>query len=102
MINFVCSQTGFKLDSEKEKYINLLQAQLSDEELALIFYDAISKLAENKEGFQGFHDLLDETHFLENINQLVLLDEKHFYFYPKTPFKFMSREERNNVRVLFS
>lgn len=100
IVNFVYSQTAFKDEYDKEKYLNLLQAQLSDEELALLFYDAISKYGENKEGHQHFREMLDETHFLENINPQVLLDRKHCFFYPKTTFKFMSRDDMKKAKEL--
>ena len=100
IVKFVYSQDEFKYDSDKEKYLNLLQAQLSDEELALIFYDAISSYGENKDGNHLFHDMLDDTHFLENIKPEILLDRMHCYFYPKTPFKFMSWDERNSAKSI--
>lgn len=100
IVNFVCSQTEFKNEYDKEKYLNILQAQLSDEELAFIFYDAISKYGENKDGRQKFHDMLDETHFLENIRPEVLLSRKHCFFYPQTSFKFMSMDERRMAKML--
>lgn len=100
IVNFVYGQNAFRDEHDKEKYLNLLQAQLSDEELALLFYDAISKYGENKEGHHYFRDMLDETHFLENIKPQVLLDRKHCYFYPKTAFKFMSRDELKKAKRL--
>lgn len=100
IVSFVYSQAELKEAKDKEKYLNLLQAQLSDEELALIFYDAISKSGENKDGRQLFHDMLDETHFLENIKPQVLLDVKHCYFYPRTTFKFMSRDDIRKAKAL--
>lgn len=100
IVNFVYGQTAFRDEYDKEKYLNLLQAQLSDEELALLFYDAISKYGENKEGQQHFREMLDETHFLENIKPQVLLDKKHCFFYPKTAFKFMSRDELKKAKEL--
>lgn len=93
IVNFVYGQEKFEREDDKEHYLNLLQAQLSDEELALIFYDAISKYGENKEGNQIFRQMLDETHFLENIKPEVLLDRNHCFFYPKTIFKYMSRDD---------
>lgn len=94
IVNFVYYQTKFKEDNDKEHYLNLLQAQLSDEELALIFYDAISSYGENKTGEHKFQEMLDETHFFENIKAEALLDKNHCYFYPKTTFKFMSKDDK--------
>lgn len=100
ILNFVYTQTEFTDDHDKEKYLNLLQAQLSDEELALIFYDAISRYGENKDGNLYFYEILNKTHFLENIMPEVLLSRNHCYFYPKTKFKFMSKDEWNKARAL--
>lgn len=100
IVNFVCCQKNFKQSDDKEHYLNLLQAQLSDEELALIFYDAISKYGENKEGDLVFRQMLDETHFLENIKPEVLLDRNHCFFYPKTIFKYMSRDDKKKSLLL--
>lgn len=100
IVNFVYSQTAFKEEHDKEKYLNLLQAQLSDEELALLFYDAISRYGENKEGKQYFREILDDTHFLENIKPQVLLSRRHCFFYPKTIFKFMSRDDIRKAKEL--
>lgn len=100
VVGFVYTQTRFKDEGDKEHYLNLLQAQLSDEELALIFYDAISKFGENKKGKQVFRQMLDETHFLENINSEVLLDKNHCFFYPRTTFKFMSKDDKKKVLLI--
>lgn len=94
IVNFVYGQKNFKEKDDKERYLNLLQAQLSDEELALIFYDAISMYGENKEGDHVFRQMLDETNFLENIKPEVLLDRNHCFFYPKTIFKYMSWDDK--------
>ena len=100
IVNFVYSQNKFKEEDDREHYLNLLQAQLSDEELALIFYDAISKYGENKNGDLAFRKMLDETHFLENIKPDVLLDRNHCFFYPKTMFKYMSRDDKKKSLLL--
>lgn len=100
IVSFVYNQKKFKELDDKEHYLNLLQAQLSDEELALIFYDAISKYGENKTGKQQFRQMLDETHFWENIKSEVLLDSNHCFFYPMTLFKFMSKDDKKRVRLL--
>lgn len=76
-----------------EKYLNLLQAQLSNEELALIFYNALSAYGKNKDGFLKFRELLDDTGFLENIDRAFLLAPNHYVFYPKTKFKFLNCNE---------
>lgn len=56
-IRFVKEQDGSIIT--KQRYINLLQSQLSDEELALLFYDAISPYGKNKNGESVFFDMLE-------------------------------------------
>ncbi len=102
IVSFVYHQTKFKDTDDKEHYLNLLQAQLSDEELALIFYDAISSFGESKTGEQIFQRMLDETHFLENIKGDVLLDKNHCFFYPQTTFKFMSKDDKAKAASLIA
>ena len=82
----------------RDRYLNLLQAQLSNEELCFIFYDAISKYGKNKNGIYKFRQMLDDTHFLENIDSTFLLNRNHYKFYPKTEFKFLNRTELASIR----
>ena len=81
----------------RDRYLNLLQAQLSNEELCFIFYNALSKYGKDKEGTLRFRQMLDDTHFLENIDPTFLLNRNHFKFYPKTAFKFLNRTELEKV-----
>ena len=93
-MKFVLDDPYNKIDSEsRERYLNILQAQLSNEELCFIFYDAISKYGKNKDGEDRFRQMLDNTHFLENIDPTFLLNRNHFKFYPQTSFKFLNRTE---------
>lgn len=90
-LKFVKDQDGKIIN--KQRYINLLQSQLSDEELCLIFYDAISPYGMNKKGDGIFYKLLEESEMLENINENVLIAKSHAKIYPSTKFKFLSRRE---------
>lgn len=90
-IKFVKEQDGNVI--KKQRYINLLQSQLSDEELALLFYDAISPYGRNKSGESVFYIMLEDSEMLENISEKVLIDRSHAKFYPLTKFKFLSRKE---------
>ena len=85
--------------SDTEHYLNLLQAQLSNEELCFIFYNAISKYGKDKHGVLKFKKMLDKTQFLENIDSSFLLNRNHYCFYSHTPFKFLNRDELKNVIV---
>lgn len=91
-------ETNIVDDTKKKQYLNILKAQLSDEALALIMYDAISKFGQNKEGFNKFHDVLDRLNFLENIQESVLLERCHYRFYPHTYFRFLNADELKRVQ----
>lgn len=94
MINFVIEQWG---DSKADicKYLNFIQAQMSNEELALIFYDVISHYGLDKNYNYKFKDKIDEYGFLENIDSTILLDRSHHIVFSKTRFKFLNRDEKN-------
>lgn len=97
-IKFVVDDPYNKADKVmRERYLNLLQAQLSNEELCLLFYNGISKYGENKDGQLQFRRMLDETNFLENIDKTFLLNENQYRFYPHTRFKFLNREQLKHV-----
>lgn len=80
-------------EADRNLYLNLLQAQLSNEELSLLFYDAISKYGRDKDNNYKFKNLLDDTNFLDNIEENYLLDRKHYAVYSNTLFKFLNRDE---------
>ncbi len=72
---------------EKQKYMDLLQAQLSTDEMGLIFYNATLGERSKKKlsGVRLFQKWLDEYKVLENIDDesVVNITDKHKY-YPKT------------------
>ena len=72
----------------KKKYIDIVQAQMSDDELYLVFYNGISKFG--KEKLQPF---LEEYGFLENIRSRGKIFDLHAsQFYPKTKFKYLTSQ----------
>jgi hypothetical protein len=84
-----------KLEKKNEmRYLNLLQAELSNDEMQLIFYNAVSRHGKKKDGSFGFHKWLDEYSILENIDQSNVISRWHHWFYPKTIFKFLNDQER--------
>ena len=80
-----------------QKYLNILQSQMPDEELALLFYSSFSEFAKDSDGKLSFREILDQYNFFQNIGKGVLLDESHYKFYPKTRFKFLNRDELREV-----
>lgn len=85
---------------KSKKYTDLLCAKLSDEELALLFYNALSKYARNQNEKLLFKDILDKYQVFENLNSDYLIDRSHFRFYPHTDFKFLTRDERNSYLII--
>lgn len=88
--------------SQKEDihtYLNFIQAQMSDEELALVFYDCISNKGLDKKRKFTFKQNLDDYSFLENISDSVLIDRCHYKIFPKTIFRFLNDDERKKVLI---
>lgn len=72
---------------EKQSYVDLLQAQISTDEMGLIFYNAfLNDKAKKKEtGVKKFHDLLETYKVLENIDKKSVVKETDLTeYYPKT------------------
>lgn len=74
-------------EEEKIRLTNLLQAQLSSDEMGLIFYNAIfnDKAKKKLTGERKFLELLEKYKLLENIDDKSLADSSHKEkYYPKT------------------
>ncbi len=83
-----------------KRYLNILQSQMPDEELALLFYSSFSKFAKDSDGKLSFQVILDQYNFFQNIGKGVLLDESHYKFYPQTKFKFLTLDELRKVEKM--
>lgn len=78
---------------DKNFYFNLLQAQMSDPQIALIFYNGISDISNNKEDISLFRTKIDHINLLENLkSDYVSNGYLTKLFYPKTSFKWFSEE----------
>lgn len=78
LINFVLRQwCGDENRDNRKQYLNMIQAQMSDEELGLVFYDAMSCHGLNKMSVKAFKRKLDDESFLENIGEMSLLSRNH-------------------------
>lgn len=78
-------------------YLNFIQAEMSDEELGLLFYDCISNKGQDKNHQYRFKQNLDDNSFLENISENTLLSRTHYKLFPKTNFRFLNDDERKLV-----
>jgi hypothetical protein len=75
------------------RYLNIVQSQMSSDELGLLFYYALSKYSETKNGEKQFYSWLEEYDFLENMDSDSLMEREHHKYY-KTKFKFLNEEEK--------
>ena len=96
LVAFVINHWKYNKDDIK-LYLNFIQAQLSDEELSLIFYDCISSQGKDKKKQYTFKYNLDKYGFLENIPCNALLDRKHYKIFYHTTFRFLNEDERKKV-----
>ena len=84
-------------DKDIHMYLNFIQAQMSDDELALVFYDCISNKGQDKKHKYTFKQNLDHYSFLENISESTLINRNHYKIFPKTVFRFLNEDERKKV-----
>ena len=87
IIKFAVEERG-KYKDEK-RYIDLIQAQLSSDILALIFYNALTSYSHTSKGEPKFHNWLDKYDTFENIDDSSLLSYFDYRFYPNTNFKYV-------------
>lgn len=74
-------------DEQKREYIDLIQAQMSNEELFVMFYNVVNY------GNKEYLLWLDDYAFLENIRPNgALFDRLKIHFFPKTIFKHKAHE----------
>lgn len=76
-----------------EEFVGLIQAQMSNDELGLLFYNAISVHGQNLKGQHLFKEWLDSYDFFENIDPTRIFNDAFLDFYPNTHFKFKIRDE---------
>ncbi|MBI5218188.1 MAG: putative phage abortive infection protein [Bacteroidia bacterium] len=67
---------------DKGKYINFVRAQLSSYELALLFYNALSK-----QGRENFKPLIEKYSILKNIPKSLIIDPSHTKQFDGQAFK---------------
>jgi len=71
---------------DKSRYTSLVRAQLSNDELVLLFYNSISK-----NGIDKFKPLIEKYHLLKNLNQTTLINNRlHCKYYEKSAFENVS------------
>jgi hypothetical protein len=73
-------------DGDKRRYTSLVRAQLSQYELALLFYDGLTPIP--PETTNKFKGLIERFGLLENLNlDLLIVRERDVQFYNQTAFR---------------
>ncbi|MBN1970270.1 MAG: putative phage abortive infection protein [Candidatus Delongbacteria bacterium] len=74
-------KTSLITDKEKQFYCNIVRAQLSTDELVLIFYNSLTPINYYSDkpnlGYPNFKYLIDNYDILQNMNSRLLLDKRH-------------------------
>lgn len=77
------------------KYLSFIQAQMSDAELCLMFYNCLSGLSKDSNYTHHLFDHLNHYNFLQNLPEEWLDNRNNHYFYDSISFRFLSRTERS-------
>ncbi len=67
---------------DKEKYTGIVKAQLSDQELALLFYNCITE-----HGRDNFYPMVNDYHLIDNMPSSLLFNKYHVGLYEKKAYK---------------
>lgn len=94
LIKFVVDTENLLNEEDRVKYVNIIQAQLTNDDLGLIFYNAISKQGLNQRKQPQFFNWLEKYEFLENMDSKSLQNRLHHALYVKTKFKFLNNDEK--------
>lgn len=80
--------------SDADRYLELLQAQLSNDELVLLLYYSLSSYSYGSKETPELFNWMENVDFFRNIEESSLLRRGHHHFFPKTKFRFLSIDER--------
>lgn len=79
-IKFVHQHPTLSEFQDRKNYVNLIRAQLSSNELGLLFYNCLSKRGKK------FKCLVEEYSLLEDMDTSVLLDRTHMKYFKEKAF----------------
>ncbi|MCD4677623.1 MAG: putative phage abortive infection protein [Desulfobacula sp.] len=90
---------SFSEEILRNKYISIIQASLSNDQLGVLFYNGISKHALNKNNKPEFESWLNYYNFFENITEETLVKRMDYKFYPFISYKFLEKSEKSEVNA---
>lgn len=82
-----------EIDQEISRYLKILESQLSGDELCILFYFGLGKLASSSFGGIRLNSIYERYSFPESIDQSMLLEPSHHWLYPNTVFWFLSIDQ---------
>lgn len=94
IVKYVLDSVNRLDEEDKQRYLSILQSQLSNDEMGLIFYNVLSKHGQTTSGEYRFLKWLDKYGLLENMDSQSLKCQWHHWFFPNTFFKFLDPKER--------
>lgn len=97
LITFIIRHWNQDHKKDAISYLNFIQAQLTNEELALLFYDSISRNGIDKNHVYTFKENMDKYSFLENIPETILANRNHYKIFTHTMFYFLNDDERKKI-----
>lgn len=73
-----------------KRYVNILQSQLSDSVLALLFYNSISDKSLNSTGEFEFRERLDKYGVFQNLRESNVVDTLYLNLFENTEFRLLN------------
>lgn len=93
ILKYVSEPSNDIPEQDQHRYRAILQAQMSNDEMGLLFYNVLSTHGRARDGQYRFLGWLDDYGLLENMDAQSLTTLWHHWFFPKTMFKFLSEDE---------
>lgn len=91
LIKYIDSSESYN-NNDPSFYINIVQSQLPDSFLSVLFYNVLSSNSKNSAGDFEFRERLDKYNFFQNIRCDSIPDELFLNFFPNTTFKNLDRK----------
>jgi hypothetical protein len=86
-------------DFETRRYLNILQAQLSQDELCLLFYDSISAVGRKANGQYQFAEWLAKYDIISNIDPDSVFKDYHHWLHPHAMFKNLFNDDDPIIKM---
>jgi hypothetical protein len=79
--------------SERDRYANMVQNQLSGYELMILFYAGLAEYRPKGADPKTLYNLIQKYGLVDTIEPIHLLNTVHAYLYPKVAFRFLKQAQ---------